>query len=247
VLELGVSSARFIPADDALDRLKVTTSPAWIIRVDGEDHIFEGSYDLVKLFDKEGNFLLSGEGEAVPKKQTTSSDGPGLLTQHSVPLKRHSVKNGIPFNIPYNIPFRIPGRSFIMEDTAPPRRLSPNDTTAVNEALPACRESVVRRNPVGSASPMTLVLDALFYDAENKQHGERTKRVTTNPVPYKNGQRINEADPNESPWQLFAPLFGVRCLPTRFHFIKEKGVGYMEYREGEEAFTETKSEFDLTL
>jgi hypothetical protein len=35
----------------------VKTSPAWVVRYRGEDHLFEGNYDPSDLFDDHGNFL----------------------------------------------------------------------------------------------------------------------------------------------------------------------------------------------
>jgi len=39
----------------------VTSSPAWIVNYQGQDHVFEGNYDLSRLFNESGKFVAERE------------------------------------------------------------------------------------------------------------------------------------------------------------------------------------------
>ena len=48
-------------AEKIISRLGVTSSPTWVVRYKGKDHVFEGMYEPTELFDNSGNFLLGTE------------------------------------------------------------------------------------------------------------------------------------------------------------------------------------------
>ncbi len=45
---------------DIVDKLKLTYSPAWVIRYQGQHYIYEGRIDPMTLFDDEGHFQVQG-------------------------------------------------------------------------------------------------------------------------------------------------------------------------------------------
>lgn len=63
-LKLGAPS--LIEADTVFDKLNISTSPAWVIRHDGKNYIFEGKVEIRRFFTGDGRFMPPSSDAIVP-------------------------------------------------------------------------------------------------------------------------------------------------------------------------------------
>ena len=98
-----------------------------------------------------------------------------------------------------------------------------------------CRRSRRVRRPVAYQSLYGSTIDWLFFapvDAEGRKYAEDNpaRAVMYEPGAYESDPGT---PPSRDPRLLFASRLGVRCLPTRVHYITEGARRYLEILEGE--------------
>ena len=103
------------------------------------------------------------------------------------------------------------------------------------DAPKSCQSSEVRQSPVMVESDELEWFDILFYSYADPQQSAKAGAWELPTAPYLEGDLYN---PHRivNKQQEIGRVFGVRCLPTRFHFVTVDGVQMLEFREGERAW-----------
>lgn len=216
-----------------LSRLGVTSSPVWIIRHRGEDHIFEGYSNPSALFGVAGEFY-DAQREAIKRYS---------LTDSSIPLIKHeSVSTPVKFpDVSRLGPMDQNG--VIYELSTPDVYLTPSDAVIAEpgtmERIPGCNAAQSRQHDLDRFAGAFKEYDVLYYNGELTSDRRRAERYPHRSVAYTAGQKIAEMPPAEAAQQMIALSMDVRCLPTRLRLVRTgQATGYFEYREGDLAWRE---------
>lgn len=59
--EIGLTAGSKIPIDQLLKKYDISNSPAWIVRHENKDYVFEGEHDPAHFFNTNGEFIYRGE------------------------------------------------------------------------------------------------------------------------------------------------------------------------------------------
>ncbi len=111
------------------------------------------------------------------------------------------------------------------------------DNIITLKKLPKCLKSSSYGIEVANNTKGSEYFDYLFYDPKDKAQRERVAKLPFSTIPYIPGNSISAIDSNKDPRPLMAVITGVRCLPTRVHFTKNKdNIRYFTYEEGAAAY-----------
>jgi len=149
---------------------------------------------------------------AIPKEALQSKPARSLLLLESKYVPRSSVTKRIPTSLS-----RLP-------------------------KLNRCKTSNVYRKQVYQYSMATDYLDALYFSPDDRAQEERAKEYRGNKVIYTQNATFDIMQGKDNPYPFIGLMLGVRCLPTRFHYVNVNGKRFMEYREGEAAWTDIEKD-----
>lgn len=161
---------------------------------------------------------------------------------------RHEPRKGLPFDTKTKQTFKNLGMVFkvVPKEVLKERKKQRERVKKGPYYLPklaACEMPRVRRDEVFHSSLGTQGFDVVFFDAEDKQQINTAKKSKLNSIAYKGGRTLDLMKyKTDSPLQRLASTLGIKCLPTRFHFVTEDNKRFIEYREGLEAWASTSSE-----
>lgn len=103
------------------------------------------------------------------------------------------------------------------------------------DILPECTARTVSRDEVYSNTYGTDLLDIVYYDGQENDQSAKAERWPGVAVPFLQGAAANPYVSTDR-IQWFARIIGLRCLPTRFHFVNVESKRYIELREGDAAW-----------
>lgn len=109
------------------------------------------------------------------------------------------------------------------------------------DPLPTCNSSQVELRKVFEHTPVSDLFDILFYSPDDQNQTKQVRSYRGLARPYDPALRRDPATGTSDGWQQFARFAGVRCLPTRFHFVEIGSQRYIAYREGDEAWKDPSS------
>lgn len=103
--------------------------------------------------------------------------------------------------------------------------------------VPPCTKPNVRLEEVHDFTPGSEKLDVMFYEKKNSEQQARANAWTSTKVAYDPLLFTRKDTGKPDFWQFFAHRLELECLPTRFRFVNIGSKRYMEFREGEKAWT----------
>ena len=107
------------------------------------------------------------------------------------------------------------------------------------DGLPRCAKPEIRKEEIYGILPGDGMFDILFYDPNDSLQRERRTRFSGRTAPYiESAMSYPYAQP--SVIQAFARTIGLRCLPTHIGIANESGHAFIQYREGEAAWSDGK-------
>lgn len=167
------------------------------------------------------------------------------LLDPSVPIVVHRKKTGVAFSHKiYSETSQEAAITFVPEDTMASSKHSSlieaesnRDTISpiVLPKLPSCSENKVQRQVAGLIGGEIDIYDFVLYDGSSREQVNLAKSYQGLAVPYRGGKVVDNHDKTDS-FLLLALTMDIRCLPTRFHFVKENRSRYMEHRIGQRAW-----------
>lgn len=166
--------------------------------------------------------LLSANGLAV---STHAQDGKGSLESQNLSIVMHEIREGVPIGEP---------SSGVLLRGEVPKSALPDPNLRV---IPNCERAGIRREQVGAANMGNVFsLDFVVFSDDDREQIDEAKTWQGPALIYRSGQAIAQVAEDE-PLLPFISTLDIRCLPTRFHYVNEKGRQFAEYREGHEAWT----------
>jgi hypothetical protein len=244
--------------ESVLEHLQVEASPSWVITHQGRHYVFQGAFHPSEFFDARGNFRREDlVTESVPLQLPVS------LLNKTIPVVTPKSGSG---TIKFPKPSSIEIKPMIIPDELKDKVSLPEDfyksPVALNALLitrnpetrvegdkgesitnyplasfPSCVENTVIRKKSFHYTPLTEHLDVLYYQSGDTRQETRAGTYMGNKVRYNPKQAFDILNTNKNPFPLFASIFRIRCLPTRFRYVvSEDGNRFMEYREGLKAW-----------
>lgn len=205
-------------------RYHAESSPIWIVRHQGKEHVFEGKYNPEHFFDNRGRFIAVDRHN--PREE-------GDVVVHMALSGSKFLRNSA------NDQYNETGLSYQIHER--PKRAPTAPTTAPKTPgkfalpnIPICPGPQSRKTAVAQTMKNSG-FDLVFYAANDAQQSAAARNWEGRTVGYNSGQLVDYKDPR-SQWQLLALSARIRCLPTRFHFYEENGKRYLEYLEGNMAW-----------
>ncbi len=238
---LSLRNSELHPGADILNRLKISYSPAWIVRYHGDDYVFEGTSAPLNLFPGNGKFLAPtvshSEKEPRPARlQFALADPDAAVVHRSVRSSGNALPKATPgvVNNDWTKETRI--ISLLVDDAALPPGAGTYDV------LEPCQQSKVVRDRVYHHTMGSNAIDITYYDSEDKIQRERADRWPGVAVPYIPTAFINPFYVYDR-IQSFARTLKIRCTPTRFRFVNVGRDRFMETKEGPAAWQEGDGSF----
>jgi hypothetical protein len=237
--ELNFQSTGGGLAEKILAREGIQTSPSWIVRYGGQEHLFEGNLSPEDFLDEKSFPLAStNTGERIVHKGPSMISFPKgadrepkmskemLTAKGFEKLKKGREKGRYKFKLRANY-FRL--------NEPKPAKKQVKEGEIFLKKLPNCKSPGRRRVEVPYVSNMHMKLDVTYYNKADEEQLQRASALKRFSVPYKGGKKYSLADPNIY-WSNMANSLKVRCLPTRYHAVQSGSKSYIEHLEGERAW-----------
>lgn len=104
--------------------------------------------------------------------------------------------------------------------------------------LPTCGTSFDKRVQVHTFTQGSNAIDYTFYNPDNRTQLQKAKELGYRAIPYREGDTFGINNKSHTSQAMFGLMMGVRCLPTRIHFVMDGPNRFFEYREGDNAWLE---------
>lgn len=104
------------------------------------------------------------------------------------------------------------------------------------QTLPECKEAVDKRVQVYTYSPNSEALDYVLFAPTSVVQKRKAEKVSFRAVPYRSGESFGITNSGINERAIFGMMMGIRCLPTRVHFVIDGSNRFFEYREGDNAW-----------
>ena len=115
----------------------------------------------------------------------------------------------------------------------------PEKESSGNTPLNTCSGNSVRRKQVFQNSPGSEKIDVLYFDSNSQRDQQNLARYKRGAIAYNYSKPSGEEEnlfKDMGFWGIFARKIGVRCLPTRAHYIIDGDKRFLEIIEGEDAW-----------
>jgi len=114
------------------------------------------------------------------------------------------------------------------------------DGAGTYDVKPDCSASAVKRTRVVVSEEYLNLFDIVFYNYHQADQARLSDSWPYPTAPFLEGDTYNPKRSKKDLQQDVARMFGISCLPTRVHFVREAdGRLYEELREGGAAWEQT--------